>query len=155
VVNALLESHPYEEVAYDIYPIENAHPQIGLGVIGETKEPVLLSEFLKKTKETFACEAIKYTETEKTTISKVALCGGAGFSLLRDAMAANADIFLTGDVKYHQFFEGEGRIVIADIGHYESEQFTKELFSEILTKKFSKFALRLSKVQTNPVKYYF
>ncbi len=155
VVAAMIEAHPYEEVAYDLYPIENPHPGIGLGVIGTLEEPIEALEFLEKVKKAFACTALKYSPLLPGKIKAVALCGGAGSSLIPDALRSSADVFITGDVKYHQFFEAENRIILVDIGHYESEQFTKELFFEIVTNKFPKFALRLSKTQTNPVNYLF
>jgi hypothetical protein len=155
VVDALIKAHPYEEVAFDIYSLENTHKGIGLGVIGKLPEEVNCIDFLRSVKKIFACEAIRHTSVCKQKISKVALVGGAGSSLLKHAMAAGADLFITGDFKYHQFFEAENKLVIADIGHYESEQFTKELFYEIVTNKFSKFALRLSDVKTNPINYLF
>lgn len=155
IVAALQTNHPYEEVAYDIYPLDNKHGLIGLGVVGLLEEPVELKDFLRKLKATFNCESIRYSGDTNKNISKVALCGGAGSSLLNDAKKVGADIFITGDYKYHQFFDAENQIVIADIGHFESEQFTKELFYEIVTNKFSKFAIRLTDVQTNPVKHLF
>ncbi|MFA9390876.1 MAG: Nif3-like dinuclear metal center hexameric protein [Prolixibacteraceae bacterium] len=155
VITALLKAHPYEEVAYDIYVLENEHPEIGLGVLGDLPSSMNPMEFLQMVKSTFHCEAIRYTTSPCTKVTKVALVGGSGSSYLKNAMAANADIFITGDFKYHQFFDAENRIMIADIGHFESEQFTKELFYEIVTNKFSKFALRLSEVKTNPINYLF
>lgn len=155
VVAAMLQAHPYEEVAYDIYSIENKNPQIGLGVVAQTQSPVSFDDFLQFVKTTFRCTAIRYTTPVSPLVSTVALCGGAGSSFLSAAKAARADLFITGDFKYHQFFEAENQIAIADIGHYESEQFTKELFYEIVTKKFSKFAVRLSAVETNPITYLF
>jgi dinuclear metal center YbgI/SA1388 family protein len=155
VVAALLQAHPYEEVAYDIYSLENKNPQIGLGVIAKTQSPVPFEDFLQFVKTTFRCSAIRHTAPVSSTVGTVALCGGAGSSFLSAAKAARADLFITGDFKYHQFFETENQIAIADIGHYESEQFTKELFYEIVTKKFSKFAVRLSAVETNPITYLF
>lgn len=153
VITALTEAHPYEEVAYDIYPISNTHPEVGLGVIGELAEAIDSMQFLKQVKETFHCDVIRHTNIASKKIKKVALCGGAGSSFLKNAIGQQADIYITGDFKYHQFFEAEDKIIIADIGHYESEQFTKDIFYEIVTNKFPKFALRLSNVTTNPVKH--
>jgi len=155
IITALLEAHPYEEVAYDIYSLENRHNSIGLGVIGYLKKEIKASELLKFVKEVFECQAIRYAGNADKMVKKIALCGGAGILLTSEAIQAGADIFITGDIKFHQFFDAEDKIILADIGHYESEQFTKELFYEIVTNKFSKFALRLSEVQTNPVKYLF
>jgi dinuclear metal center YbgI/SA1388 family protein len=154
VVQALLQAHPYEEVAYDIYPLDNDFVQAGIGMIGELKEPMNETEFLKKLKDTFHCGVVKHTELLGKSIKSVAVCGGAGSSFLNKAIAQKADIFVSGDFKYHQFFDAERKIVIADIGHYESEQFTKEVFYELLTKKFPKFAVHLSATNTNPVSYF-
>ena len=153
VIQALLQAHPYEEVAYDIYPLENDYQQAGIGMIGELAEAMDEISFLKKLKAIFGCEVVKHTQLLGKPIRKVAVCGGAGSSYLSKAIAQKADIFVSGDFKYHQFFDAEKQIVIADIGHYESEQFTKEVFYELLTKKFPKFAVHLSAINTNPVSY--
>jgi len=155
IITAMLEVHPYEEVAYDIFSLENKHDSIGLGVTGNLEYEIEAKEFLVFVKEVFNCQAIRYAGKTDKKIHKVALCGGAGSLLISEAIHSGADIFITGDLKYHQFFDAEDKIILADIGHYESEQFTKELFYEIVTNKFSKFALRLSEVQTNPVNYLF
>ena len=151
IIRALLNAHPYEEVAYDIYPLDNEYTQVGIGMIGELQQPVDELDFLKKLKETFHCQVVKHTALLGKPIRKVAVCGGSGSSYLNRAMALKADIFISGDFKYHQFFDAEKQIVVADIGHYESEQFTKEVFYELLTKKFPKFAVHLSAINTNPV----
>ena len=153
VIQALLKAHPYEEVAYDIYPIDNDFEQVGIGMIGELNEPVNELEFLQELKKTFGCQMVKHTRLLGKPITKVAVCGGSGSSLLHKAIARKADIYISGDFKYHQFFDAENQIIIADIGHYESEQFTKEVFYELLTKKFPKFAVHLSAINTNPVNY--
>ncbi|MFA5328959.1 MAG: Nif3-like dinuclear metal center hexameric protein [Prolixibacteraceae bacterium] len=154
VIQALLEAHPYEEVAYDIYPLENEYTQAGIGMIGELQEPMEETEFLEKLKNTFNCRVIKHTHLSGNPLKRVAVCGGSGSSYLKNAIAQQADIFISGDFKYHQFFDAEQKIVIADIGHFESEQFTKEVFYELLTKKFPKFAVHLSAINTNPVNYF-
>ena len=153
VIAALLKAHPYEEVAYDLYPLENEWPVTGFGIVGDLEQPVNEVDFLNVLKKTFYADGIRFTELLNRPIRRVALCGGSGSELLGRAISSGADIFISADFKYHQFFEAEKRILIADIGHFESEQFTKELFYEILTKKFSNFAVRLSKVNTNPIKY--
>ncbi len=153
VIQALLKAHPYEEVAYDIYPLDNEYTQIGIGMIGELQEPVDELIFLRKIKAAFNCEVVKHTRLLGKPIRKVAVCGGSGSTYLSKAMAQKVDIFISGDFKYHQFFDAENQIIIADIGHYESEQFTKEVFYELLTKKFPKFAVHLSDFSTNPVSY--
>jgi dinuclear metal center YbgI/SA1388 family protein len=154
VISALLDAHPYEEVAYDIYPLDNDFNQVGIGMIGELESPLDELEFLGKLKAAFHCKVIKHTRLLGKPISKVAVCGGSGSSYLSKAMAQKADIYISGDFKYHQFFDAEQQIIIADIGHYESEQFTKEVFYELLTKKFPKFAVHLSDLNTNPVNYF-
>jgi dinuclear metal center YbgI/SA1388 family protein len=154
IIEALMKVHPYEEVAYDIYPLENKFDKIGMGMIGTLAEPKTETEFLKQLKTTFNTGVIKHTALKEKLTEKVAVCGGSGSFLLNAAIAAGADFFVSGDFKYHQFFEAENKIVIADIGHFESEQFTKELFYELLTKKFPKFAVHLSEVGTNPVFYF-
>jgi dinuclear metal center YbgI/SA1388 family protein len=155
ILSSMKKAHPYEEVAYDIYPIENKHDSIGLGVIGMLGAAINASDFLLYAKETFHCATIRYAGNSNRKVQRIALCGGAGSSLIGEAVKAGADVYITGDIKYHQFFESGDQLLLADIGHYESEQFTKELFYEIVTNKFSKFAIRLSDVQTNPVKYLF
>lgn len=154
IVHALLETHPYEEVAYDIYPLENNFEKAGMGMVGELEEPLAELDFLALLKKTFGSGCIKYTALLGKKVRKIAVCGGSGSFLLNRAIAAKADFFVTGDFKYHQFFDAENKIVIADVGHYESEQFTKELFYELLTKKFPTFAVRFSEVKTNPVFYF-
>lgn len=154
VIRALVTSHPYEEVAYDIYPLENEFQLTGSGMTGELVEETDERDFFQKIRNIFGIPVVKHSPLRNKMIRKVAVCGGAGSFLIRQAISSGADVFLTGDLKYHQYFEAEGKIVLADIGHFESEQFTKELFYELLTKKFSKFAVRLSKVNTNPVNYF-
>lgn len=153
IVRALLNSHPYEEVAYDIYSLENEYTQAGIGMIGELSAPMDELEFLRKLKDTFHCPVVRHTRLIGKPVRSIAVCGGSGSSYLRTAIARGADVFISGDFKYHQFFDAENQIVIADIGHYESEQFTKEVFYELLTKNFPKFAIHLSAVSTNPVSY--
>ncbi len=153
VVSMLLKNHPYEEPAYDIITIENANPEIGSGMVGELEEPMKEKVFLKFVKETMNTPVIRHTALLNRKIKKVAVCGGSGSQFLGKAMASGADIFITADYKYHQFFDANGKIVIADIGHFESEQFTIDLFYEFISKKFSNFALHKTEVNTNPVKY--
>lgn len=153
VVKALLKAHPYEEVAYDLIALSNPSSQIGAGMVGELVEEMDEIQFLNALKSKMRAESIRHTALRGKKVKKIAVCGGAGSFLLNAAIANQADIFITADFKYHQFFDADGRIVIADIGHYESEQFTMELFYEILKKKFSTFALQLTKINTNPIKY--
>jgi dinuclear metal center YbgI/SA1388 family protein len=154
VIQALLASHPYEEVAYDIYPLDNEYNQSGIGMIGELDSPMDEVGFLHKLKETFQCKVIKHTQLLGNPIRTIAVCGGSGSAYLSMAITQKADLYISGDFKYHQFFDAEQRIIIADIGHYESEQFTKEVFYELLTKKFPKFAVHLSDLSTNPINYF-
>jgi dinuclear metal center YbgI/SA1388 family protein len=126
---------------------------VGLGIIGELEEPIKTSKFLIDIKNTMKTNCIRHTSLVKEEVKRVAVCGGSGSILLRNAKAADADIFISADFKYHDFFDAEDDIVIADIGHYESEQFTKDLIYDLLVKNFTKFAVRLSKVNTNPIKY--
>ncbi len=154
VVSAMLAVHPYEEVAYDIYPIENKYAFAGCGMVGETTAALAETEFLENVKRTVACRCIRHSRLTGRPVRRVAVCGGSGAHLIRDAVTAGAEIYLTGDLKYHDFFEADGKIVLADIGHYESEQFTTELFYEILTKKFPNFAVRFSGINVNPINYF-
>ncbi|MDE5417990.1 Nif3-like dinuclear metal center hexameric protein [Labilibaculum sp. DW002] len=153
ILAALLKNHPYEEVAFDIYQLENVNPNVGLGMIGELNEEENTLQFLKRIKKIFGSACVKHTDLVKDKIKKVALCGGSGSFLLRKAKAAKADIYITGDFKYHEFFDAEGKLIIADIGHYESEQFTREIFYEIVTEKFPNFAVRISEINSNPINY--
>ena len=154
IISALIRSHPYEEVAYDIYPLANPYDRAGAGMAGDLEQGVDERSFLQLLKDRFAAPVIRHTSLLDKPVKRIALCGGSGSFLLNSAMAAGADVFVTGDFKYHQFFDAEGRILVADIGHYESEQYTKEIFYELLTKKFPKFAVHLSEVNTNPVNYF-
>lgn len=154
VIAALTKAHPYEEVAYDLYPLENKWGKTGADIIGTLPSPVDEPAFLETLRQVFGTPSIRHSQLLGKEVRSVAICGGSGSFLLNDAIAAKADFFITGDIKYHQFFDAAGKLVMADIGHFESEQFTKELFLELLTKKFSTFAVRLSEVNTNPVHYY-
>lgn len=153
IVSALLKSHPYEEVAFDVYPLANNFARVGYGIVGdlENKEDELV--FLNQIKEIFSAQCVRYTKLLDKPIKRVAVCGGSGSFLLTNAIRENADIFISGDFKYHQFFDANGQILIADIGHFESEQITKELFYELLIKKFPKFAVRLTEINSNPINY--
>jgi dinuclear metal center YbgI/SA1388 family protein len=154
ILTALILAHPYEEVAYDLYNLTNQHQQVGSGMIGELEFPDKEEAFLYHIKEKMNARVIRHTAFTGKRIKKVAVCGGAGGFLLKQAIAAGADIFITADYKYHEFFDAEGKIIIADIGHFESEQFTQQLLYEIIQKNFANFAVRLTEVNTNPVKYF-
>lgn len=153
VLKEMLEAHPYEEVAYDIIPLTNISQDIGSGMVGELEKTMDTMDFLLLLKQTFGCGIIRHTAITSPTISRVAVCGGAGGFLLGDAIRAKADIFITADYKYHEFFDADQRILIADIGHFESEQFTSERLVQLLLKKFTTFAVRLTNVNTNPINY--
>jgi dinuclear metal center YbgI/SA1388 family protein len=153
VLKALVKAHPYEEVAYDILPLDNNFDRLGSGMIGELEQEEDERVFLERIKRIFNAGCVRHTALAGKKIGKVAVCGGSGSFLLGNAIGAGADIFITADYKYHQFFDADNKIVIADVGHYESEQFTKELFYEIINKKFSTFAVHLSEINTNPINY--
>lgn len=154
VLKALFETHPYEEVAYELVPLNNDFQQVGSGLIGELPEAMDEKIFLYMLKTSFGLELVRHTPLLGKKLKKVAVCGGAGSFLTRTALGAGADIFITSDVKYHEFFDAEGRMVLADIGHGESEQFTPELLVEILQAKFPTFAVLKSGSKTNPVNYF-
>ncbi len=154
VIKALISHHPYEEVAYDILTLENQHYGIGAGIIGELDNAIAPQNFLNRIKEVFKVGAIKHTDMLKKDIKKVAVCGGSGSFLIKTAIAKGADIYISSDFKYHEFFDTEERLIIADVGHYESEQFTVDLLYEILVKKFPTFAILKTSINTNPVRYY-
>ena len=154
IINALLSSHPYEEVAYDIYSVDNAFSKVGEGMIGELKEGTEITAFFDKIKKTLGTGAIKHSKLIHNKVKKIAVCGGSGGSLIGEALLNGADLFLTADLKYHQFFDGQEKMILADIGHYESEQFTKEIIVDFLNKKFPTFAFLNSFVNTNSVNYF-
>jgi dinuclear metal center YbgI/SA1388 family protein len=153
ILQALHTAHPYEEVAYDIYPLKNKFTQTGSGICGDLKTEIEIHAFLQLVKERFNAGMIRYTNPVKAKIKKIAVCGGSGSFLLKDAIAAGADAFITADFKYHQFFDADNNLIIIDIGHYESEQFTSQLLFDYLQQKFPTFALVLSKTKTNPINY--
>jgi dinuclear metal center YbgI/SA1388 family protein len=154
VVKALVASHPYEEVAYDIFTMDNVHFGIGAGIIGEMEEELGETEFLKMLKDRFGLKVIRHTPLRNKPVKKVAVCGGAGSFLIKKALYSGADMYISADIKYHEFFDAESRMVIADIGHYESEQFTVDLLHDLLVEKFPTFAVLKTGVNTNPVQYF-
>ncbi len=153
ILSALRASHPYEEIAYDLFPMENEWQMVGSGMVGDLEKPIPVLEFLSQLKAKMQTAVIRYTPIEGKMVSRVAVCGGAGSFLLKDAISTGADVFVSADFKYHQFFDGEGKIVIADIGHFESEQFTIDLLSDFLKQKFPTFAIRQTGLITNPITY--
>lgn len=153
VIDALKRSHPYEEPAFDLIPLSNRWEQVGSGVVGALPEPVDEVLVLEKLKEIFKTGCVKHSPLHNRKISRIALCGGAGASLMTKAVIAGADMFVTGEIRYHDYFEFESHILLAEIGHYESEQYTKEIFCEIIQKKFPTFAIHSTQVDTNPINY--
>jgi dinuclear metal center YbgI/SA1388 family protein len=153
ILSALIKAHPYEEPAFDINMLENSNKEVGSGMIGELDNDIDETAFLHYLKEKMNLKTIKHTRLTGKKISKVAVCGGSGSFLLKNAVSAGAQIFISSDFKYHEFFDAEGDIIIADIGHYESEVYTKELIYELLIKKFSNIALVLAQINTNPISY--
>lgn len=153
VIRALIAAHPYEEAAYDIYPLENKYSQVGLGMVGNLPEAMPVNDFLALLKSTFKTGSVRYSAPIKEQIKVVAVCGGSCASFLHDAVAHKADVFITADVKYHEFFEAERKIMLADIGHYESEQFTVEIVQELLSKKIPTFVTQVTKFNSNPINY--
>jgi dinuclear metal center YbgI/SA1388 family protein len=153
VVAALMKAHPYEEVAYDVVVLTNAHPQTGAGLVGQLAQPEEENAFLQRVKKAFGAGIIRHTALRGRPVTRVAVCGGAGSFLVSKALSAGADVFITADMKYHEFFDADGRMIIADIGHYESEQFTISLLAERLEQKFPTFAVLKTAVRTNPVYY--
>ncbi len=155
VVSAMIKAHPYEDVAYDIYTMDNDHPEYGSGLTGLLAKPMEENAFLGLLKETFQIPVIRHSGLRDKPIQRVSLCGGAGSFLISNAIANKSDIFLTADLKYHDFFEADDRIVLADIGHFESEQFTTDLVYGLLKEKFPTFAVLKTGVNTNPINYFF
>lgn len=153
ILKALFDSHPYEEVAYDIYLLGNKFESVGAGMIGELEIENEELDFLKELKSTFGTGCIRHSKLLGKKIKKVAVCGGSGSFLINNAISAGADMFITGDVKYHDFFEAEGKMIIADIGHFESEKFAKDLIYSVLNENFSNFAVQISETNTNSVNY--
>lgn len=153
VLRALIESHPYEEVAFDLIALENSNMYEGLGVVGKLSKPMAQNEFLNYLKDSLTLNCIRHTSISDQLVSTVAVCGGSGSEFLKNAKSSGAQVYVSADFKYHQFFDANSEILIADIGHYESEIFSLEVIKEIVTKNFPNFAVHLSKVNTNPIKY--
>jgi len=154
VTKALLETHPYEEVAYDLYLLENSNTETGLGCIGKFHDPVSENDFLKLVSSVFDAKGIRYSKQTGNPVRKVALCGGSGASLLNPAISSGADAFLTADIRYHDFFSTENKILLVDAGHFETEKFSREILKDLIIKKFPKFAVRFSETNTNPINYF-
>lgn len=154
VVEAMLEAHPYEEVAYDLVALTNYFHEVGSGLYGQLPEPMDEKEFLTLLKTQFNLQVIRHTPLLGKNVKTVALCGGAGSFLIKNALAVKADIYITSDIKFHEFFDAEGRMVIADVGHWESEQFTIDLLHEVLQNSFADTTIFRSAVKTNPLNYF-
>ncbi|MBD0724478.1 Nif3-like dinuclear metal center hexameric protein [Flavobacterium sp. L1I52] len=153
ILKALFKNHVYEEVAYEIYDLQNQHQNIGLGMIGELENPMDEKSFLALVKDKMQAEGIRHSQFLGKKIQKVAVLGGSGSFAIKNAIQAGADAFLTADLKYHQFYEAENQLILADIGHFESERYTKNYIVDFLRKKILNFAIILSEENTNPVKY--
>lgn len=153
IIKNLLEAHPYEEVAYYISELLNTEKYTGSGLIGILEEKMDEVEFLKQVKNSLNVPVIRHTKITNKKVKKVAICGGAGIFLLPVAKAVGADIFITSDIKYHEYFDADGQILLADVGHFESEQFTVNLLAEYLQEKIPNFAVLKTELSTNPVHY--
>lgn len=153
VHQAMVDAHPFEEVAHQWFTLGNVLQDVGSGMIGELPQAMATASFFSMLKTNMNVSTIRHTEVVKESVRRIAVCGGSGSFLLQDAIAAGADVFVTSDFKYHQFFDADGRILIADIGHYESEQFTIELLGDWFKQKFPTFASHLTAIDTNPVFY--
>jgi|LauGreDrversion4_2_1035121.scaffolds.fasta_scaffold01174_4 dinuclear metal center YbgI/SA1388 family protein len=153
LLEALRKAHPYEEVAYELLPLDNANQTLGAGLIGELAEPVEEAVFLAQLANRFGARQVRHSPLLGRPIRRVALCGGAGSFLIPNALSAGADLFITADLKYHDFFLADGRMILVDIGHFESEQFTIELLADHLAEKFHNFAVLKTSINTNPVNY--
>jgi len=154
VLQAMRQAHPYEEIAYQQVALNNTLQTAGSGIIGNLSNKMNISDFLSLLKQKFNVPVIRHSGCEKDQVSRVALCGGAGSFLTGTALSAGADAYVTADIKYHEFFDAEGKMLLADIGHFESEQFTIDLLHDVLREKFPTFAVLKTAVQTNPVRYF-
>jgi dinuclear metal center YbgI/SA1388 family protein len=153
IISELKKNHPYEEVAYYLNPLSNSNQEVGSGMIGYLENSMNPVDFLKHLKSTMNLNVIRHTSLGTDNIQKIAVCGGSGSFLLSKAIQQKADVYISADFKYHEFFDADKKIIIADIGHYESEIYTKDLIFDIISEKFFKFALNLSKTVTNPISY--
>ena len=153
IILALHFAHPYEEVAFECYNLSNKYSEVGSGMIGTLSQEVDEMEFLHHLKNKLNASVIRHTALRNKKVNRVAVCGGAGGFLLQQAISAGADVFITADYKYHEFFDADKKILLADVGHFESEQFTQQLLLELITEKFPNFALHLTAQSTNPINY--
>ena len=155
IISAMKSAHPYEEVAYQLISLENENHYSGLGRFGDLETELPEEEFLKFVKEKFGLKVIRHSSFNSKKIKRIGVLGGSGASGIKAALSAGCDAYLTGDVKYHDFFAAENKMLICDIGHFESEQFVTQQLIEILSEKFPKFAIAKSGENTNPVNYFF
>jgi dinuclear metal center YbgI/SA1388 family protein len=154
VLRALLSVHPYEEPAFDIYPLENVRHTAGSGIVGELPESEDAHEFLARIKKLFQADCVKHSGGwTGQFVRKIAVCGGSGAFLIPEAMAAGAEVFVTGEAKYNDFYDVENKLLLAVIGHYETEICTKDIFFDVISKKSATFAVHISNTDSNPVKY--
>lgn len=153
ILKSLFDNHPYEEVAFEVTTLDNYNQNIGMGMVGELENETKTEDFLEFVKQKMNASCIKHSKISKTTVKRIAVLGGSGSFAISAAKSANADVLITSDLKYHDFFSAEDQIILADIGHYESEQFTKTFLADYLSKKFTNFAVVLATTNTNPVKY--
>lgn len=153
IIQTLKQNHPYEVVAYEVLTLDNSYQDVGSGMVGELENAMNETAFLAFLKDKMQTKCIRYTSLLNKPIKTVAVCGGAGSFLLNQAISQKADVFITADFKYHQFFDADNQLIICDIGHYESEQFTSQLFNKIISEKFPNFAVQISTINTNPINY--
>jgi dinuclear metal center YbgI/SA1388 family protein len=153
VIEALLAAHPYEEVAFDIYPLDNDTIEAGIGCRGELEHPMAETDFLKLVSSVFDAGGIRYSNLTGRQVKNVALCGGSGAAFIGNAISSGTDAFVTADIKYHNFFDADNKILLVDTGHFESEKFATEILYDLIIKKFPKFAVRFSETNTNPINY--
>ena len=155
VIKALIETHPYEEPAYDLYLLENDNIQHGTGCVGELPEAAPEHVFLKTVSDTFQANGLRYSAIRGKNVKKVAVCSGSGGRLINYAIASDADVYITSEIKYHDYLAAEGKILLIDAGHYETEKFSSEIIYDLIIKKFPNFALRFSKTNLNPINYFY
>jgi dinuclear metal center YbgI/SA1388 family protein len=153
VIEALHATHPYEEVAFDLYPLDNDNIDVGIGCTGELDHPLSEIDFLNLVSSVFDARGIKYSNLTGHPVKNVAMCGGSGASFIVNAIGSGADAYVTADIKYHNFFDADNKILLVDMGHFESEKFTTEILYDLIIKKFPKFAVRFSETNTNPINY--
>ncbi len=154
VLQALLNAHPYEEVAYDIYSLQNSFNEVGAGMLGELNKSIPADSFMKILQKTLHTPVLRFSGPIEKEVKKIAICGGSGAFLIKEAIAKNADVFITSDIKYHSFGDHTEELILIDAGHFETEQYTKLLLCDILKKKFPTFATQISEQDNNLVKYF-